>query len=174
MDKNTYFEHIYSDYYASIEHFLYSRIHNKQSSEDIANDVFLAAYRNLDFYDARKSFITTWLYVIAENRLKNYYKKQKHLEYSYEEIVEEKGEVSNVEDETVHRKELRLVLDGAMSNLPERNQNIIRMKFYNDMTSNEIGKFLGISPGNVRIILKRSLLLMKGNLQNEFDIDEVL
>lgn len=174
MDKNTYFEQIYNEYYASIEHFLYSRIHNKHSSEDIANDVFLAAYRNLDFYDARKSFIATWLYVIAENRLKNYYKMQKCCEYSYEEIIEEKGEVSDGEDETVHRKELRLVLDGAMSNLPERSQNIVRMKYYNDMTSKEIGRLLGISPGNVRIILKRSLLLMRGNLQREFDIDKEL
>ena len=89
MDKNQFFEEIYHEYYPSIYHFINCRVCNPACAEDIANDVFLAAYCNLHSYDASKGFITTWLYAIASNRLKNYYKKRQRLEGSFEYYMDE-------------------------------------------------------------------------------------
>lgn len=166
MDKNEYFAAIYGQYYTNIYYFLNSRLRNTACAEDVANDVFLAAYKNLNSYDEKKSYITTWLYAIAVNQLKNYYRRNKVQEYSIDCFPEEKGTIYYDSDNLMDQKELRAVLETALGMLPERNRRIVWMKYYDEMTSVEIGERLGITPGNVRIILKRSLGIMKGALHD--------
>ncbi len=72
MTKDTYFEKIYGSYYQSILNYMFCRVHNRAIAEELAADVFLLAYKNLDSYDHSKSFITTWLYAIAANHVRNY------------------------------------------------------------------------------------------------------
>ena len=164
MDKNQYFEQIYQEHYASVFQFIHCHVQNPACAEDIANDVFLAAYRNLHSYDENKSFITTWLYAIAGNRLKNYYKNRRRSEGSFEHYADTKGEQPEWSRDDVGRCELEMMLDSVMNTLSERNRRIVWMKYYCDMTSVEIGETLGISAGNVRIILKRSLSTLRNAL----------
>ena len=113
-------------------------------------------YKNLHVYDENRSFIATWLYAIAGNRLKNYYKSWQYREYNIEECRNDMEQV-----------ELRLVLDCLIRKLPKRNRQIVYMKYYHNMTSREIGKIMNLSSCNVRIILKRSLNTLRKQLRRE-------
>ena len=55
----------------------------------------------------------------------------------------------------------------AVSKLSEREQRIIELKFWADMTNKEIGEVLGISAGNVGIILFRAMGTLRCKLQNK-------
>lgn len=164
MNKNEFFEQIYDDYKDKIYEFIFYKVSNKELAEDLTSDVFISVYKNLHRYDAEKSFITTWLYAITYNRLKNYYKSRKNNVYSIEYLIEMSNEIHIVKYDSSEQEELRLVLKNVMKELPERNRRIVLMKYYGNMTSREIGKCLDISPGNVRIILKRSLAMLKSKL----------
>ena len=165
-DKKKYFEQIYNSYHDKIYNFIYFKIYNAQISEDLTSDVFLAAYKNLNRYDSDKSFITTWLYAIACNRLKNYYKSSsRKQEYSIENWTEKWEDTDMANDNMLERQEWRILLLEVLLQLPERNRKIVLMKYYDNMTSKEIGRKLDLSSGNVRIILKRSLELMKKKLK---------
>ena len=72
MTKDTYFEKIYGSYYQSILNYMFCRVHNRAIAEELAADVFLLAYKNLDSYDHSKSSIKTWLCAIAANHVRNY------------------------------------------------------------------------------------------------------
>ena len=72
MTKDTYFVKIYGSYYQSILNYMFCRVHNRAIAEELAADVFLLAYKNLDSYDHSKSSITTWLCAIAANHVRNY------------------------------------------------------------------------------------------------------
>lgn len=122
--------------------------------------MFLLAYKNLDSYDHSKSFITTWLYAIAANHVRNYYKRQK----KWECILV--GDEIEEQVDCIAQKELSLLLEHAICVLPERNRQIVYMKYYRDMTSQEIASRLHVSSGNVRIILKRSLAKMQEVLKS--------
>lgn len=164
MDKDQYFEEIYENYRDKIFKFIYYKVSDAELAEDLTNDVFVSVYKNLHTYDANKSFISTWLYAISYNRLKNYYKSHKAVEYSIEYMLEMNIAPRSELQDPLEQEELRLMLKNAMQELPERSRKIILMKYYLDMTSGEIGRNLNISPGNVRIILKRSLNTLKGML----------
>ena len=68
------FEEVYNRYYLSVYLYLFKRIRHQQDAEDLANDVFLACYKNFGSYDPAKASMITWIFVIASNRLKNYYR----------------------------------------------------------------------------------------------------
>ena len=55
MTKDTYFEKIYGSYYQSILNYMFCRVHNRAIAEELAADVFLLAYKNLDSYDHSKA-----------------------------------------------------------------------------------------------------------------------
>ena len=93
MDKNEYFQQIYSDYYEKIYAFLFFKVNNKELAEDLTSDVFVSVYKNLHRYDASKSFISTWLYAIAYTQLKNYYKSRKDVVCSIEYLIETSNEI---------------------------------------------------------------------------------
>ena len=168
MNKDEYFEEIYCDYYEKIYKFIYYKVCNIELAEDLTSDVFVDVYKNLHRYDENKSFILTWLYAISCNRLKNYYKSRKKLEYSIDCMSEMNIEPVFISDDLLEQKEWYIVLQKLIWDLPERNRNVILMKYYGDMTSKEIGNNLDISSGNVRIILKRTLSTLKSKLNTEF------
>lgn len=163
MTKDTYFEKIYGSYYQSILNYMFCRVHNRAIAEELAADVFLLAYKNLDSYDHSKSFITTWLCAIAANHVRNYYKRQKKWECI---LVGDEIEELSEQVDCIAQKELSLLLEHAICVLPERNRQIVYMKYYRDMTSQEIASRLHVSSGNVRIILKRSLAKMQEVLKS--------
>lgn len=167
MDKNQFFEEIYENYRDKIFKFIYYKVSDADLADDLTNDVFVAVYKNLHTYDANKSFISTWLYAISYNRLKNYYKSRKATEYSIEYMLEMNIVPHPELHDPLEQEELRLMLKNAMQKLPERNRKIILMKYYWGMTSREIGRNLNITPGNVRIILKRSLSTLNKMLNNK-------
>jgi len=164
MSEDKYFEQIYDDYWDKIYEFLFFKVNNKEIAEDLTSDVFFSVYKNLHKYDANKSFITTWLYAIAYNRLKNYYKSRKDIIYDTEYLIEMDNGIHIVKYDFSEQEEWRIVLKNVIQELPERNKRIVFMKYYCNMTSKEIGRSLDISPGNVRIILKRSLAILKSKL----------
>jgi RNA polymerase sigma-70 factor (ECF subfamily) len=159
MDKNQYFEQIYKEYYPSIYSFIYYRVRSVHQSEDLAQDVFLSVYNNISKYDYRKSFITTWLYAITANRLKNYYKSSKRREFPCEKNTFDSGDQGMM----AHNEEMRIIMDCLLNYLSKRNQKILRLKYYYGMNSKEIAKIMKLTPGNVRIILKRSLSALKAH-----------
>ena len=63
--------------------------------------------------------------------------------------------------------ENKKILMKAISKLSEREQKIIELKFWADMSNKEIGEVLGISAGNVGIILFRAMGTLRGKLQNK-------
>ena len=71
------FDDFYKEYYNQVYWYIYKKINHIENAQDLAGDVFCSCYKNFNNYDPQKSSITTWLYVIVNNRLKNYYRDRK-------------------------------------------------------------------------------------------------
>ena len=71
------FDDFYKEYYNQVYWYIYKKINHIENAQDFAGDVFCSCYKNFNNYDPQKSSITTWLYVIVNNRLKNYYRDRK-------------------------------------------------------------------------------------------------
>lgn len=165
MEKNL-FDEIYKEYNSRIVAFFNKRINNEHDSEEMASDVFTNFYKSIENFDEKRCSVATWLFVIANNRLKNYYAAKKEL-VSIEE--NELDFADNNEIETaVALEESRSELLEAVHKLSERERIIIIQRFYMDKSCEEVADYLNITSGNVRVIQKRALEKLKKNISRRF------
>ena len=150
------FEDFYSDNYSRVLYYVRNKIGSNEDAEDLVSEVFLYCYNHYSDYDPEKSSITTWLYLIVNSRVKNYYRD--HVTYADYEVVSQTMQDERIDlDQGVYLEQLHSFLLKAISKLPERQQKIVKMKYFEDLSGEEIAEKLGITPGNVRVLLSRAL-----------------
>lgn len=162
------FETIYETYYNKIFSYVKKRISHLQDAQEITSDIFTNVYKGLSSYNPNKSSLDTWLFVITNNRLKNYYRDKK------DEIIVDEVEQFYIDrelsaEELMIAKEQREELLQCLMQLSVRERTIVIKKYYQGETSAQIADELDLTAGNVRIILKRSLAKLRG-LMNDRNI----
>lgn len=162
------FETIYETYYNKIFSYVKKRISHLQDAQEITSDIFTNVYKGLASYNPNKSSLETWLFVITNNRLKNYYRDKK------DEIIVDEVEQFYIDrelsaEELMIVKEQREELLQCLMQLSVRERTIVIKKYYQGETSAQIADELDLTAGNVRIILKRSLAKLRG-LMNDRNI----
>ena len=75
--RDAVFESFYTKYYDRVYWYIFKRVNHIEESQDLTADIFCACYKYFDSYDPEKSSVGTWLYVIVNNKLKNYYRAKK-------------------------------------------------------------------------------------------------
>ena len=60
-------------------------------------------------------------------------------------------------DRGIYLEQLRERILHAISRLPERQQMIVKMRYFENRSGEEIAQRLGITPGNVRVLLSRAI-----------------
>ena len=156
LDINRKFEIFYNEYYEQVFRYIYKRIKHKEDSQDLTGDVFCSCYKNFANFDSSKSSVKTWLFVITNNRLKNYYRDRK-ITISIEEIAENNYITDDVVTRSMEIDNFRNLLADAISTLQEKHQLIIVLKYFGNKKSDEIAKILNMSAVNVRVIISRTL-----------------
>lgn len=145
-------EAIYSDYYGKVYGYCRSRLPSSQDAEDVAADVFVKVYEKLGSYDENKSSLSTWIYTITRNTLTDRYRTGRLLY----EIPEEQEDGTSVEDD-VCRAEMLERLAGALSHLPERERNILILRYYSGKTLKDIAERLDISYSYAKVLQNKAL-----------------
>ncbi len=158
------FEQVYKDHYFNVFKYINKKIENKENAEDLASEVFLYCYDHYDSYDPEKSSITTWLYMVTNSRLKNFYRDRRSNE-DIDELYNVLPDTDSDMEGAVYLTQVREVLAHAISTLSETQQKIVIMSYFQNKTSKEIAEELGMSAGNVRITLMRALDKLGGECE---------
>lgn len=139
-------EHLIRKYYPEILRYCYRHIPDSGYAEDITQETFALFFRALGQYEHREKTLN-YLYTIATNLCRNYYKKAK--EIPMEELPEQpKDTISHIES--------KLDIHAALNRLPIELQEVTILYFFRDRTQKEIAIILGISPTLVRRRLERA------------------
>lgn len=150
------FSDFYADNYQKTVLYISNKIRNYHQAEDLASEVFLYCYDHYDNYDPSKSALSTWLYLIVNSRIKNYYRDNKSY-VDLETLLGVLPDDSADMDAAIYLQQLRKMLDATMAKLPERQRKIVYMRYFEEQSNVEIAQILGMSPGNVRVQLSRAI-----------------
>lgn len=158
-------ENLYCDYYMKVYAYIRRKIGNSEDAEDLTQEVFEYCYKRYDLYDAAKSSLSTWLFLIASSRLKNYYRDKKSTECidTYENLL---PSTENDMDRAVFLEQLKSSLLAALGELPDKQRDVVVCKYFGEMSHGEIAERMGISEGNSRVLLTRALDKMKEKMQD--------
>lgn len=154
------FEQLVSRYQNKITAFAARMLNDRDEAEDVAQEVFIKAYRSLDSFRGASSF-STWLYRIATNlcidrvRMK---KRRPQQAYSLDEPFdkEEDSGGRDVADETyepsgqVERDELRQQVRTTVAEMPEKLREVLVMCDIQGMAYEQIAEILKVPIGTVK------------------------
>lgn len=141
--------------------YLYRLIGEKEEAEDLLQDVFIKAYRNLSSYDTSRKF-SSWIYRIAHNEAVNHIKRKSLKRFiSLDSItsVKDKLESSSTEDNAEVgwiRKETNKEVDEAIDRLPLKYKQVLVLRYYSDKSYEEISDILGKPVNTVGTLIKRA------------------
>lgn len=146
----------YSAFFPRVFAYIYARVGNVHTTEDMVADVFERAYTKADSLRSEEAF-STWLFTIARNVIISHSRK-----YSRETIVdpdvmkEIAPSSASVESEILIKEELKdLAL--LVRTFPQREQDIISLKFDAELSNTQIAEIMDLSEPNVRVIIFRTL-----------------
>ena len=148
------FEELIFRYNARLYHFLRHKTHTDQDVEDLAQETFLKAFRNLDRFDPRRRF-STWLYTIAGRQAISRYRRQKPRAES-SEFRSKSHELDP--QEALIQKERSQNLWHQASTLPPHEYEALWLRYGEDMSVKDIAKVLKKRPLTVRVLLHRARL----------------
>ena len=129
-------------------------------AEEITQDTFLRAYKKLSTLKDPNQF-TGWLYVIANRLCIDWLRKQKFTVQSLEDTpVEEIDKISYVHHISEQRQaetaeNHREIVKKLLAKLPESERTVVTLYYLGEMTTKEIGKFLGVSVDTIKTRLRR-------------------
>ena len=156
------FEEVYFKYYNKVFSYIYKRVLSHEDAEDLTDIVFYKCYRKFADYNSQKATISTWLYTITSNTLKNYYRDKK--DYISLESPDVEALSDNERNEmlsAVLNEEMRNDLANALNILPEKNKKIIVLRYFQEKNFAEIAEIMKESEGNIRVIISRTLKKLK-------------
>ena len=139
---------LYEEYYDKIARYAYVRIGDRVEAEDIAGEVFLKALQSLKSYRARGIPMQAWLFKIAHNLVVDYFRKmQKRKTVPIDNIQIESG----IDPAIKAEQNAELVrVKKAMEQLTHKQREVLRLRFFSELTSKEAGQVLNKSGGAVR------------------------
>lgn len=120
--------------------------------DDIAQETFLAAYRHLDSYDARRGAFATWLLTIARRQCLNALERRR---LSVGEPPREPLD-SRTPADYASANELMTALDDGLVELPEAQRSAFVLSEIHELPHAEIAAIEGIEVGTVKSRLARA------------------
>lgn len=142
---------------------------NHEDANDVVQDSFLKAYRNLERFDEKYRFYT-WIHRIAVNTAINLVQHRKHRESSLEKHKEDTGfdpaDKSNHEDD-FEFNEVKIQVKTALKCLSPDMRAVFILRVYEDLSYSEIAETLDISIGTVMSRLNRARKNLKLYLEKE-------
>lgn len=131
-------------------------VQNRQDAEDIAQQVFVAAWRSRASFDAERASLGTWLAGITRNKLHDLYDLRSRSQRNTSAVAETVQQGAASPDVEANVLDRVLVLD-ALGRLGSPQREIMQLAFYDDLTHAGIAERMNLPLGTVKSHIQRSL-----------------
>ncbi|PIR98300.1 MAG: hypothetical protein COT89_00205 [Candidatus Colwellbacteria bacterium CG10_big_fil_rev_8_21_14_0_10_42_22] len=155
---------LYEHYLPKIYRFILIKVGHKEQAEDITHLTFLRAWENVSRYQYRGYSFSSWLYRIARNAVIDHYRKNT-VQISIEDVSPEALGIDNSLIESIDTKIKWEELFGAIQTLKDVEQDVLIMRFVEDLTHQEVAEAVDKTEGAVKVIQHRALKKLKENLK---------
>lgn len=145
-------------------------IKSREDAEEVAQDVFVKAYRSLADFRGESKF-STWLYTITNTTSITFLRKKKLETHSLDnekifELADSKD--SGLRANTIEQKSRVGMVTRAIALLSPDDAEIITLFYKVEQSLDEIGKILGLETNTVKVRLHRARTRLKEKMEKHF------
>ena len=155
----TAFEEIVGRYKNLVYSVVLRMVADSEDANDIAQEVFIKVYRNLDKYSSEFRF-STWIIRIATNTVIDFRRKKKQEFVSIDEMETELPDIVTPENEYIE-KEQKSELMNAINSLPDMYKMPIVLYHLEGLSYQDISSILGVSMSKIKNRIFRGRKLLK-------------
>lgn len=154
------FHFITDEWYDVMLYYIKSIVKNKETAEDLTNELFVKIYDNLHLFKPNHVF-SAWIYKIATNMSIDYLRKQKlqpDMQHQIEDHDQFKPDllVHNTPETDLINKQNYATLRDAIIKLKPKYRTIIQLRYYEELSYEEIAKRLSMPIGTVKAYIHRA------------------
>ena len=164
MGQGVDWSELYRQYLSRILNYIRLRVGDEELAQDLTAAVMERAVSRQHTLRRQEAF-GAWLFSIARTTVAGHYRSRRPA-VSLDQAAAQPAP-DPAPPEAVMRREEMERLRAALEALPEREQEIIRLKFGGALGNQEIGQVLRIKAGHVAVILFRALRRLRGILDAE-------
>ena len=156
---------LYERYVDRIYTYVYYRVGDSREAEDLTARVFYRALAHISTYDQRGAPFVAWLYRIAHNLIANWRRDRgRHPELPLDALIGAHTREATPQAQAESAENKRALLE-AIRRLPPERQQLLILKFVDDLSNVEIGQVLGRSEGAIKSLYHRTLLALRDELE---------
>ena len=161
------FRQIFERYARPVLSFIYNLVGRRDVAEELTQETFVRAYRNLPELRDKTKF-STWLFGIGRNVAREHLrsKEREHLNnLSDADVIERRDPMSTSPVDQLWGKELKLAMEAALLTLDEDKRTVFALKVFQERSYQEIVLITGFSLAKVKVELHRARLEMKKRMR---------
>ena len=155
------FERLFDEKYDQLYYFAYDFLNDAEAAKDIVSDVFADIWRKRERLIT--SSLNSYLYICVKSRCLDHLRLVRRQDEASEEFLHlsRQGE----DEEWDEREERIRRLEKEIEKLPERTQLMLKEKYFNGRSYQELADILGISPNGVKMMVTRTYSLLRERLE---------
>jgi len=168
---NDAFGMLYARYVDRIYNYVYYRTGNVHDAEDLTARVFQRAMKHIHNYTDRGVPFSAWLYRIAHNLVANWHRdhsRRQEIPLADAPILKARGDLPEA---NMVRTEVQEGLLRLIRRLPPDRQQLLILKFVENLSNAEIGDIMGRSEGAVKSLYHRTLLSLRDQVGESEDFE---
>jgi RNA polymerase sigma-70 factor (ECF subfamily) len=155
---------LYERYVAKIYNYVYYRVGNHHDAEDLTSRVFYRALTHIKDYADRGVPFSAWLYRIAHNLVANWHRDHARRQSLALDDVTLVGDALEMPEWVAETNEERRWLFTAIHHLPAERQELLILKFVEQLSNAEVGHVMGRTEGAIKSLYHRTLLSLRDEL----------
>ncbi len=165
---------LYEHYYPKLYAFVLARLKNKERAEDIVQETFLKALKNIAKFKWRGISFGAWLFQVAQNSIVDSYRQDKKIKFcELEEIEKSKTFFESPEETLIFKQDCdeqgqkyQKIMQ-AMSVLKEEEKTVLMLKYVSSLPYKQISQILNKKPEILAVMLYRAIKKLKRVLNQE-------
>jgi RNA polymerase sigma-70 factor (ECF subfamily) len=146
---------LFERYFDRIYNYVYARLGRVEDAEDLAIDTMTRTLTRLDLFQDQGVAFSSWVYRIAHNATIDHYRRQGKVTLVQLEDANlpQSADPSEMAVERMSNEDLRV----AIRELTEEQQQVLILRFFQDLTAAQVAEILGKSVGAVQALQHRAL-----------------
>lgn len=172
--ENKAFETLLKKYRKSVYYLLLKMVKNADDAEDLTQEAFAKAFNSIEKFDSKFAF-STWLFRIATNNCIDFIRKKRVQTISIDSAIEgDDGSTMHFDvrdnnldpNEAMLKQQRKKYLNMAIERLPEKYRTLVHLRYFRELSYEEVAGELAIPLGTVKAQLFRARELLNQELKN--------
>ena len=163
--KQNWIKEVLDSHEGPLLRYAYRLCSDLELARDAVQDTFLKLCRE----DRSKieSYLVKWLFTVCRNRVFEILRKENRMTGMTELELVQKPVGTESPADVAEKAEDRSTLKALMQELPEREQEVLRLKFQNGLSYKEISEITSLSVSNVGFILHKTIKELRGKFSRK-------